>query len=66
MQGNSEQSSLHEYLQTLMHESQSYVLSYEFAIFMSYFKNPKLLNLLQLLRKLHACKIQVYTSVYNF
>ena len=66
MQGNSEQLSLHEYLLTLMHESQSYVLSYEFAIFMSYFKNPKLLNWLQLLRKLHACKIQVYTSVYNF
>ena len=66
MQGNSEQLSLHEYLQTLMHESQSYVLSYEFAIFMSYFRNSKLLNLLQLLRKWYACKIQVYTSVYNF
>ncbi len=54
MQGNSEQLSLHEYLQTLMHESQSYVLSCESAIFMPYFKNSKLLNLLQLLRKLHA------------
>ena len=53
MQGNSEQLSLHEYLQTLMDGStrvsysvQESLQKYEIAIFMPDFGNSKLLNLL--------------------